>query len=45
VSDGYAASLELNQIPSEDLIEEVDNLVGAGFLVTSGLDFDLAPAF
>lgn len=40
-----AASLELNQMQPDDLIEEVDNLVGASFLVTNGLDADLVLTF
>jgi hypothetical protein len=40
-----AASLELNGMQSDELIEEVDNLVGSVFLITAGLDADLVLSF
>jgi predicted peroxiredoxin len=40
-----AASLELNDMAPDDLIEEVDNLVGSTFLVTKGLESDLVLNF
>jgi predicted peroxiredoxin len=40
-----AASLELNGMAPDDLIEEVDNLVGSTFLVTKGLESDLVLNF
>jgi predicted peroxiredoxin len=40
-----AASLELNDMSPEDLIEEVENLVGSTFLVTQGLESDLVLNF
>jgi predicted peroxiredoxin len=40
-----AASLELNDMSPDDLIEDVDNLVGSTFLVTKGLEADLVLNF
>ena len=40
-----AASLELNDMSPDDLIEDVDNLVGSTFLITQGLDADLVLNF
>jgi predicted peroxiredoxin len=40
-----AASLELNDMSPDDLIEEVENLVGSTFLVTKGLEADLVLNF
>ena len=40
-----AASLELNNMSPDDLIEDVDNLVGSTFLITQGLDADLVLNF
>jgi predicted peroxiredoxin len=40
-----AASLELNDMSPDDLIEDVDNLVGSTFLVTQGLEADLVLNF
>ncbi|MCX6028096.1 MAG: DsrE family protein [Chloroflexi bacterium] len=40
-----AASLELNGMTPDDLIEDVDNLVGSTFLITAGLDVDLVLSF
>jgi predicted peroxiredoxin len=40
-----AASLELNDMSPDDLIEDVDNLVGSTFLVTKGLESDLVMNF
>lgn len=35
------AALKMNDMNPEDLIEEVDNLVGPNFLITEGLEADL----
>jgi predicted peroxiredoxin len=40
-----AASLELNDMSPDDLIEEVDNLVGSIFLTEKGLESDLVLNF
>ncbi len=40
-----AASLELNDMAPDDLIEEVENLVGSTFVVTKGLESDLVLNF
>jgi hypothetical protein len=40
-----AASLELNDMTPEDLIEAVEDLVGSTFLITKGLDSDLVLNF
>jgi predicted peroxiredoxin len=40
-----AASLELNDLSPDDLIQEVENLVGSTFLVTKGLESDLVLNF
>lgn len=40
-----SASLELNDMSPDDLIEEVDNLVGRNFLITAGLAADLVLNF
>lgn len=39
------AALQLCDMTPEDLIEEVDNLVGPSFIITQGLDADLALSF
>ena len=40
-----SASLELNDMAPDDLIEEVDNLVGSLFLTEKGLESDLVLNF
>jgi uncharacterized protein len=40
-----SASLELNDMTPDDLIDEVDNLVGRNFLISEGLDSDLVLNF
>ena len=40
-----SASLELNDMTPDDLIEEVDNLVGSVFLTEKGLESDLVLNF
>lgn len=40
-----AASLELNDISPDDLIEEAENLVGSVFLTEKGLESDLVLSF
>jgi predicted peroxiredoxin len=40
-----SASLELNDMTPDDLIEEVDNLVGSVFLTEKGLESDLVLSF
>ena len=40
-----SASLELNDMAPDDLIEEVDNLVGSIFLTERGLESDLVLSF
>ncbi|MCX6030712.1 MAG: DsrE family protein [Chloroflexi bacterium] len=40
-----AASLELNGMTPDDLIEDVDNPVGSTFLITAGLEADLVLNF
>lgn len=40
-----SASLELNDMTPDDLIEDVDNLVGRNFLITEGLASDLVLNF
>ena len=40
-----SASLELNDMTPDDLIEEVDNLVGSVFLTERGLESDLVLSF
>ena len=40
-----SASLELNDMTPDDLIEEVDNLVGSIFLTERGLESDLVLSF
>jgi hypothetical protein len=44
-SSGRAAALALNDMTPEDLIEEVENLVGTTFLVTKGLESDMVLNF
>jgi predicted peroxiredoxin len=39
------AALQLCAMKPEDLIEEVDNLVGPAFLITTGLESDLVLSF
>ncbi len=39
------ASLELHSMTEEDLIDEVDTLVGSTFLITRGLESDLVLSF
>lgn len=39
------AALQLCAMTPEDLIEDVENLVGPAFLITSGLDADLVLSF
>lgn len=39
------AALKLNNMSPDELIEEVDNLVGPNFLITSGLEADLVLNF
>jgi predicted peroxiredoxin len=39
------AAMELCDMTPEDLIDEIDNLVGPSFLITQGLDADLAYTF
>jgi predicted peroxiredoxin len=39
------AALMLNGMSPEDLIEEVENLVGSNFLITQGLESDLVLTF
>ena len=40
-----AASLELNDMIEDDLIDEVDNLVGSAYLINQGLESDLVLNF
>jgi len=40
-----SASLELNNMSQEDLIEDVDNLVSSTFLTKKGLEADLVLSF
>jgi predicted peroxiredoxin len=40
-----SASLELNDMSPDDLIEDVDNLVGSVFLTERGLESDLVLSF
>jgi predicted peroxiredoxin len=40
-----APSLELNGMTEEDLIDEVDNLVGTAYLIKQGLEADLVLTF
>ena len=40
-----SASLELNDMSPDDLIEEVENLVGSVFLTEKGLESDLVLSF
>ena len=40
-----SASLELNDMTPDDLIDEVDNLVGRNFLISEGLASDLVLNF
>jgi predicted peroxiredoxin len=40
-----AAALKLNDMTPEDLIEEVEDLVGPSFLITRGLEADLVLNF
>jgi predicted peroxiredoxin len=40
-----SASLELNDMSPDDLIEEVDNLVGSVFLTEKGLESDMVLSF
>jgi len=39
------AALKMNDMSSDELIEEVDNLVGPNFLITKGLEADLVLNF
>lgn len=39
------AALKMNDMSPDDMIEEVDNLVGPSFLVTRGLESDLVLSF
>jgi predicted peroxiredoxin len=39
------AALELNEMTPEDLIEEIEDLVGPSFLITKGLEVDLVLSF
>jgi uncharacterized protein len=40
-----AASLELNDMTEDDLVDEVDNLVGSAYLINQGLESDLVLNF
>ncbi len=40
-----AASLELNDMTEDDLVEEVENLVGSAYLINQGLESDLVLNF
>jgi predicted peroxiredoxin len=40
-----AAALELNDMTPDDLVDEVENLVGPSFLITKGLEADLVLSF
>ncbi len=39
------AALKLNGMTPEDLIEEIEDLVGPSFLITKGLEMDLVLSF
>ena len=39
------AAMKMNDMTADDLIDEVDNLVGPNYLITAGLDADLVLTF